>query len=337
MPPYFVRIARLHGTWRQWQASTMPYPRAGPSFRTRVNYASATRKLMHRQGKGSSNSLFDAPCWGDSNLFVMPCAEASTAVVVDRRAPKPAAVVRNPLHSTSSVMLTGLAMTACENGRPILACAMDDGTVTFHDVARTHVPFQLSKTEPIVALDVAPSSTTASSVVAVAGLAGMPEDVLQLPKSERGRVCLLKATLDATKQSWRVRERARMLTCRIDEKSYGKPTASVCRLQPPNGRLIAVGGWDKRVRIYDRSNANQLAILRGHRSSVLTVDCADDAHESGLLASCDENEIHVWKCFAKNTLRFWLLSFAFLSWMRTSSRSWTVTCALQTCRHTQAT
>jgi WD40 repeat protein len=246
-----------------------------------------------------------APCYGDSHLLALPSRQDSTATVVDTRSESPVAVI--PIQSHG--MLTSLAMSVSgSKGRPILACGMESGSMIFHDFGAP----QSSKTEcnlsrdPILAMDLVSSLPTAqdkvSSVVAIAGMAGDGVEVSELPESQQGRIAILKASFDdATPPNWNTRIRARLSTCSVDETSDGRPGVAIARFRPGGGRLWAVGGWDRRVRIYERSTGAPLAILRGHATSVTCLDWAPDAEQSGLLASSggDDQTINIWQCFSK--------------------------------------
>jgi WD40 repeat protein len=241
-----------------------------------------------------------APCTGDPNLLAVPCRQDKHAMVVDIRDRIP--VTEIPIQSHG--MLTSLAMSTCSgSGRPIVACGMESGSIFFHDFASTNrslkIESKLSK-DPILAMDLAPStSDEISSVAAIAGMAGDAAEEQELPESQQGRVALLKASYDPIMPNWNVRVRARISTCSInDDASDGKPGISICRFQPGDGRLWAVGGWDHRVRLYERSTGKPMAILRGHTTSVNALNWAPDANRSGILASSGGGDsIYVWQCF----------------------------------------
>jgi WD40 repeat protein len=246
-----------------------------------------------------------APCTGDPNLLAVPCRQDKHAMVVDIRDRIP--VTEIPIQSHG--MLTSLAMSTCSGtGRPILACGMESGSIFFHDFTSTHQSFKveskLSK-DPILAMDLAiagmSTSYETSSVVAIAGMAGDAAEEQELPESQQGRVALLKASYDPTMPNWNVRVRARISTCSINDDALdGKPGISICRFQPGDARLWAVGGWDHRVRLFERSTGKPMAILRGHTTSVNALDWAPDANRSGLLASSGGGDsIYVWQCFPK--------------------------------------
>lgn len=276
-----------------------------------------------------------APCKGNSNLVVMPCEECSIAVVRDWRVPSghhPAALFHSvegigrgleqsfstPDQARQYGMLTSLAM-ADSNGTTTIACGMENGTLVFHNMAvltgtRSNMAAKNSQCrlslcgEPILSLDLAPSTsnqktmsdnTAQPSVVAIAGMAGCAEDLAELPKSERGRVAVIKTKSVGPDGHMEARVRARLSTC--DETilgTAGKPGVAQSRFRP-DGRIFAVGGWDKRIRIFDRSAAAApLAILRGHAESVNALDWSSDAAVSGLLATgSSDGQIRIWQCF----------------------------------------
>jgi WD40 repeat protein len=270
------------------------------------------------------------PCRGNSNLIALPLNEDSFATIRDvRMSPTSAPVAlihgagmrdfSDPSLLRKHGMLTSLALSetgSTNAGRPILGCGMESGTLFFHDLAmlrgnevkpaelrqRDACGIQISK-DPILALDMTPSalpetSRSAGSVVVIAGMAGDAADLNDLATADQGTVAIVKATLqDETVQA---RLRAKLATCQIgSDVVKGKPGVSICRFRR-DGRIFAVGGWDKRLRIFDRStSATPLAILRGHEASVNSVDWAPDATTSGLLATgAADGRIHIWRCFS---------------------------------------
>lgn len=251
-----------------------------------------------------------APCEGDSHLLALPSSQENVATVMDGR-------VREPIFSTSPLtdhgMVTSLAISISGTAnRPILACGMESGSVYFHDFGSGKMISQgdIKLTmDPILALDMVPAASfeekgdEISSVLAAAGMAGDAVEVADMPTWEQGRVALIKASTNTKISSeWNIRTRARLSTCKIDnESSGGKPGVSICRFRPGDGRLVAVGGWDNRVRLFERTRGKPLAILRGHEGSVNALDWAHDAANSGLLATAGANDstVSFWRCFNK--------------------------------------
>jgi WD40 repeat protein len=190
------------------------------------------------------------------------------------------------------------------------------------DMVPSKLPSPLSPTDN---LDDSPSalnlSSRRASVLVAAGLAGTLEDVSALPPTDQGRVALVKCTWTG---SWKVRVRSRFATCKIPPAlssssmtttvaGGGKPGVSLCRFRPGAGRFVAVAGWDRRVRIFDRSTPASLVststpspgfsspdplltLLRGHSTTVSSLDWAADAEASGLIATGgSEGRINIWK------------------------------------------
>eukprot|EP00978_Attheya_sp_CCMP212_P019591 scaffold55164_cov65-Attheya_sp.AAC.1 len=177
-----------------------------------------------------------------------------------------------------------------------------------------HSSIQMGK-NPILCLDVSPSCPTRNgtgheglsrSVVAVAGAAGDAAELSELPEKDRGTVGVIKAWCSISgdsnengtsasngDNSMKARLRSRVGTCRIDDHG-GKPGVSICRFRPHDGAMFAVGGWDRRVRVFGRSSAKPLAILRGHTESVTAIDWAP--HCSGILSTgSSDGRISIWK------------------------------------------
>jgi len=186
-------------------------------------------------------------------------------------------------------MLMSLAM--CEN---LVACGMEDGSLVFHDIRKStdiYTSIKLSQYF-ILGLDLAPS--VEGSMVAIAGLAGNAEDLQDLPKSEQGTVALVKCKLNNTKDAPQVTLRSRVGTCSLtnnNNNNGGKPGVDVGQFRP-DGRLFCIGGWDKRIRFFDRQNAKPLGIVKGyHQSSITAIHWANNS----LLASGDNNgKINFW-------------------------------------------
>ena len=97
------------------------------------------------------------------------------------------------------------------------------------------------------------------------------------------------------------RLRARLGTCQIGENAPGgKPGVNICRFRN-DGKIIAVGGWDKRTRIFSRDGKKALAILKGHTGSVTALDWAENSSSNGLFATgSNDGNICLWRIFPSN-------------------------------------
>lgn len=266
-------------------------------------------KIIEQYETFSQTFCHAAPCIGDENLLALPSRQDKIVNVVDRRDKEP--IYTMPIENHG--MVTSIAMSVSGGShRPIVACGMESGSVVFHHFGTTHCHasnrgVQKLSNDPVLALDIvaspnsssAESASESSNVMVIAGLAGDAAEVSELSKPEQGRVALLKAIHDPSlKDDWDIQIRARLATCRVDEASFGKPGVSICKFRP-DGRLFAIGGWDQRIRLFERSQGRPMAILRGHRGSVNSLDWSPDAATSGLLASAggDDGRIYIWQCY----------------------------------------
>jgi len=275
----------------------------------------STSSVVRQYETYSATFCHATPCRGNVHLIALPTRQETVINVMDDRDRVPIfATTTSPMSNHG--MVTSIAMSDTESNRPVLVCGMESGSVIFHDFSSGRSvkgEYNLTK-DPILALDLVPSSMKSHmggqshpspSVVAAVGMAGDSIEVAELPVQEQGRVALLRAEMkdDGIEvPQWTIRTRARLSTCRVDnDDSSGKPGVSICRFRPDDGRLFAVGGWDNRVRLFERSNGTPLAILRGHVGSVNAMDWARDAVDSGLLATAggEDATISFWQCYGQ--------------------------------------
>mmetsp|Transcript_15178 Transcript_15178/g.28533 ORF Transcript_15178/g.28533 Transcript_15178/m.28533 type:complete len:585 (+) Transcript_15178:58-1812(+) len=157
------------------------------------------------------------------------------------------------------------------------------------------------------------------SVVAIAGVAADAAEQFALDEKDRGTVAVMKATSRETiaieygnaksETKMNARLRAKVGTCRLsdDVSREAKPGVGVCKFRP-DGKIFAVGGWDKRIRLYSRTSAKMLAVLRGGSSiegSVSALDWIgsngssrdDKEHDDGfiLAAGSNDGKISIWR------------------------------------------
>jgi len=146
------------------------------------------------------------------------------------------------------------------------------------------------------------------SIVAVAGMAADAMEQLAIPEEQRGTVAVIKATTlqDGEHIRMNARVRAQVGTCQLSNEigREGKPGIGVCKFRP-DGKVFAVGGWDKRVRVYSRTSAKMLSVLKGPNDvSVTALDWAagdgdgSDLTNAGVLAAgSGDGKISVWRAF----------------------------------------
>jgi WD40 repeat protein len=252
-------------------------------------------------------------------MVALPGDDDTVAIVRDLRMSgesQPVARLYGATDPPKHGMVQSLAYCTDASGQDILACGMESGHVFFHDLtmsstlsSRGSCSVALCR-DPILSLDMVPSSHHHDTVIAIAGMAANRSDLLDLAPEDRGTVAFIKTvrlyndTLEAT-------VRVRRNTCTIDDSvtATGKPGAAICRFRP-DGRMFAVGGWDKRLRIFDsKGSVNPLAILRGHAESVYAMDWSLDSSVSGIMATgAPDGRINVWRCFSKTQAESSLLT-----------------------------
>ena len=174
--------------------------------------------------------------------------------------------------------------------------------------------------DPVLSLDLSNSfskGTGTPSLVAVAGCAGDADELSELPEADQGTISTIKikladeeltnvdggmdSSLSNTTSSMRASVRTKTSTCSIE--SGGKIGVSVCRFRP-DGRIFAVGGWDRRLRLFDRASSKPLAILHGHEDTVTAVDWAGNASSTGLLATgAGDGRICIYRVFPNTSLK----------------------------------
>ena len=167
------------------------------------------------------------------------------------------------------------------------------------------------------------AARTRRSMVAIAGKAADAMELLSLPEEERGTVAVIKATSlrgdgeedgeedggvdhnssDSVKM--RARVRAQVGTCKLSNEisREGKPGVGVCRFRP-DGKLFAVGGWDKRIRLYSRTSAKLLSVLRGSNDGSISalawsnMDASYGKSDDCILAAgSSDGKISLWRAY----------------------------------------
>jgi WD40 repeat protein len=234
------------------------------------------------------------------------------------------------------LMSLGLALQH-DSQNLVLGCGMEDGSILFYDLGASgngRRPWYLKQSdfaeidlveekasnqhskspecgvklgkEPVLSLDLATSycdhtrhASTSSSLVAVAGCAGDADELSDLSEKDRGTVSTLKVSLansNCCDSKMKATIRTKTQTCSYS--SEGKVGVSVARFRD-DGRIFAVGGWDRRLRIFGRTSSKPLAVLHGgHEDSIVAIDWAQDSAVSGLLATgAGDGKICVYRVF----------------------------------------
>jgi WD40 repeat protein len=222
-----------------------------------------------------------------------------------------------------------MSLSACNMGNTSIyvACGMESGSIHVHDIRMLGNTFSVDEEgiisskscsqslgkDPILCSDIVPSccgekdpmNQYHTSVLVATGSAADAAEQLDLPKEDRGTVALIKAHSTSDKNSWtmKARKRAHVGTCQISDDWLfgGKPGVNTIKFRP-DGAVFAIGGWDKRVRIYSRTSAKLLSILRGpNNESITAIDWVcnnEDLERAGVLAAGSaDGMISVWRAF----------------------------------------
>jgi len=212
-----------------------------------------------------------------------------------------------------------------------VGCGMESGKMFFHDlrmlsgsrkVSDHLLQFDTEKDvigseacsvslgkDPILSMDMCESldergsdghmHDSQKSFVAISGVAADAMELLAMPKQDRTTVAVMKVTCAKDEGNVRMnaRVRANVGTCTISNEisSQGKPGVGVCKFRPDK-KVFAVGGWDKRIRIFSRTSAKLLSVLRGPNvGSISSLDWVYKNGEYMLAAASGDGKISIWR------------------------------------------
>ena len=119
-------------------------------------------------------------------------------------------------------------------------------------------------------------------------MSGHSRAVHHCAASQNGKL-IVSVSLDCSIKVWKGSDGKLQSTLR-PQGFNNKPLN--CVAFHPEGKLIAVGGWDTLVKIWDTFNQKRLKILRGHRTSVQSCSYA---HSGRYIASASlDGEVRLW-------------------------------------------
>jgi WD40 repeat protein len=214
-----------------------------------------------------------------------------------------------------------------------VGCGMESGKVFFHDLrmlsgnrkANEMWQFETKKDvidsiscavslgkDPVLSLDMCQSLDEGEgaaykhdnqrSFVAISGVAADAMELLAAPEKDRSTVAVMKVTCvkDEERTRMKARVRAKVGTCMIsnDISSDGKPGVGICKFRPDR-KVFAVGGWDKRIRIFSRTSAKLLSVLKGpNEGSISSLDWIYKNGEYVLGAASGDGKISLWRNYS---------------------------------------
>ena len=277
----------------------------------RVNPTSQPAVLIHGAALAGDASGASSNEWRKHGMLtsLALCATSNTSGPILGCGMESGSVYFHDLAMPGRPIETDFVGAIEQHKRPTFEQDISNDSISYSNLPNCSV--SLGK-EPVLALDLTASSANGSgdnvsakgAVIAVAGCAGDADELAGKPKDEQNTISVIKATFDRSLGGDRstmlqARIRSRIRTCEIGEVSArGKPGVGVCRFRP-DGRIFAVGGWDKRLRLFSRSaGATPLALMRTHVDSVTAIDWDPDSATTGILATGSEDgQIALWRAF----------------------------------------
>lgn len=272
----FVRVWDLADGNFRGPAFTLPS--ASYNFCQCACSAALTSRPMPTDADGS-----DGASGGGAPLLAMPNEDANKLHLWDVRQPHAPARVLSP---SDALGKTGMCMCVhfCRSDTLLLS-GWEDGSLHTFDLrgggggdtaaasAAAHLPpssLRLHK-EPLLCVDVSPSEE-----YALTGAADTQMHVV--PLAADGAVGAPTASLKVP----------------VTNEASGSGGLAALSVRP-DGRVLAAGGWDKRVRLWQWKRWKPLAVLRHHTATVNAVSFSDDSR--WLASASSDRTIALWTLF----------------------------------------
>jgi WD40 repeat protein len=205
------------------------------------------------------------------NLIVVPIGnENSTIAALDYQSSNPIIKQFTPLSTDST---NGMVMKLRVFDNRWLFVAYENGSIKVFDISTTKQldTYQItSDHEPITAMD----------VICETCLCGTTKSDL--------------ISLDFTSLKLQPTSTFRQ----IEMPNAG---TSFIRCRPDDGKLIAVAGWDSRIRLFRRETGKQLAMFDLHRQQVNSIDF--DYHTRQMACGSEDRTVSIWDVYNKNNKR----------------------------------
>lgn len=122
---------------------------------------------------------------------------------------------------------------------------------------------------------------------------------------------LATCSLDQRICIWSLDEQTSQWQLQDDWKAHDAPVAHIAWAHPEFGDVIASAGFDRTVKIWERSSSSgwvEKAVLLDARASVRQVEFAPNAFGLRLATISTDGMLRVYDCLEQNRLDAWLLS-----------------------------
>jgi WD40 repeat protein len=203
-----------------------------------------------------------------SNLIVAPIgSEQSGVVALDIHSAKP--IVKTFLPMTKETKC-GMVMKLRVLDTNHLCVAYENGSIIIYDIstAKSIDSYQVtSDHEPVTTIDIFERTCLCGTT-----------------KSDLISLDLVSLKLQPTS------------TFRSVEMPNAGTSAIRCR--PNDGKLVAVAGWDSRIRLFRRETGKQLAMLDLHRQQINAIDF--NYHTQQMACASEDRTISIWDIYNEN-------------------------------------
>jgi WD40 repeat protein len=223
----------------------------------------------------------------ENHLTVLPTSVETVVQLYDERQSSAKTMVfhaagLSPKDGAENLRQYGMVSSLAVDAN-MIACGMESGHVFYHDIRmepRVCSSVKLDSSDPIICLNMKENKEN-NSIVTVAGQAG--------DKDDQNTISWVESKRDPQQESMQSRVRTQLSTSRT-----GKTGVSCARLL--SERLVAVGGWDGRLRIFNRSKL--MALGRGHTGSIQSLDW----HDSCVITGGVDGRVLLWDVSALSTI-----------------------------------
>jgi WD40 repeat protein len=199
------------------------------------------------------------------NLIVVPIgSDNSTIAALDYQCPNPIVKTFTPISTGTN---NGMVMKLRVYDNRWLFVAYENGSINVFDITTTQQldTYQItSDHEPITAMDVVCNTCLCGTT-----------------KSDLISLDFLSLKLQPT-STFR----------QIEMPNAG---TSFIRCRPNDGKLVAVAGWDSRIRLFRRETGKQLAMLDLHRQQVNSIDFHFDTKQ--MACASEDRTVSIWDIY----------------------------------------
>lgn len=199
------------------------------------------------------------------NLLVVPIgSNDSTVAALDDRSPNP---ITKQFRPASTDGKTGMIMKLRVLNNSHLFVAYENGSIKVYDISTTKQldSYQVtSDHEPITGMDAVCDTCICGTT---------KSDLISLDWNGSK----LQATTGFRQ---------------IDMPNAG---TSFIRCRPDDGKLLAVAGWDYRIRLFRRETGKQLAMLDHHRQQVNSIDI--DSQTRQMACGSEDRTVSIWDIY----------------------------------------